>query len=93
MKTVYDIIGKPLVTEKSSQQSEKEQTYAFHVDPLANKPQIKEAVEKIFKVKVADVRTVWMKGKPRRYRFKVGHRSNWKKAYVTLKEGQRIDVI
>lgn len=92
MKSAYDIIRRPLMTEKSTKLSEK-QVYTLEVDSSANKNQIKEAVESIFNVKVAKIRTTIMKGKPRRYRFRIGYKSDWKKAYITLKEGQRIDIV
>lgn len=93
MKSDYDIIRQPLVTEKVTQEIEKAQTYTFEVHSAATKPQIKQAIENIFPVKVAQVRTMIMKGKPRRYRMMVSHQSNWKKAVVALKEGYRIDVV
>lgn len=93
MKSPYDIIKRPLVTEKVTKGEEKHQTYTFEVDIKANKPEIKRAIETIFPVKVKKVRTLIMKGKPRRYRFRISHQSDWKKAMVTLKEGYRISVI
>jgi large subunit ribosomal protein L23 len=93
MKSPYDIIIRPLVTEKSSVGSKNHNTYFFAVQPSANKPEIKKAVETIFSVKVDRVNTIAMKGKPKRYKVRVGKRPDWKKAMVTLKEGQRIDVL
>lgn len=93
MKSPYDIIKRPLVTEKTTKGQEKYQTYTFEVDIKANKSQIKQAIETIFPVKVKKIRTIIMKGKPRRFRFRISHQSDWKKAMVTLKEGYRIDVI
>jgi large subunit ribosomal protein L23 len=88
----YQIIRRPVVTEKSTLQDEKNHQVVFEVDPRATKHQIKDAVEKIFKVKVVSVNTLRAKGKPLLRRgVQVAHRSNWKKAIVTLKEGDRID--
>jgi large subunit ribosomal protein L23 len=80
-----------LVTEKSTQQKEKSNQYAFEVDPKANKIEIQTAVERLFKVKVFQVRTVRVLGKVKRLGRKYGKRPDWKKAIVTLKEGDRID--
>jgi large subunit ribosomal protein L23 len=86
------VIIKPLVTEKSTHQQQTRNAYAFKVHPNANKPQIKQAVEKIYNVKVVDVRTMTRKGKPRRSKYKVVHGSNWKRAVVILDEKSRIDL-
>ena len=91
MKEVHQIIRRPLVTEKSTQQKEKSNQYAFEVDPKANKIEIQSAVERLFKVKVFQVRTVRVLGKMKRLGRKYGKRPDWKKAIVTLKEGDRID--
>ena len=88
----YQIIKKPLHSEKSVEDREAANTYHFRVDKKANKIQIKEAVEKLFDVKILDVRTINRSGKKRRYRNKVFKTSSWKKAIVTLKEGDRIDL-
>lgn len=87
-----NVIVKPLVTEKSTHQQATRNEYAFQVHPEANKIQIKKAVEALYEVKVADVRTMTRKGKPRRTRTKVIHRSDWKRAVVTLNEGSKIDL-
>ncbi len=92
MKSPYDIIVKPLVTEKSTAASKDQNTYYFAVALEANKPEIKKAVETIFSVKVDRVNTIRLKGKPKRSRTRAGQKSDWKKAMVTLKEGSRIDV-
>lgn len=92
IKSPYDIIRKPLMTEKSTQSKEKLNSYIFEVAIKSNKPEIKKAIETIFPVKVARVRTMMMKGKPKKYRFQVIHKSDWKKAIITLKDG-RIDII
>lgn len=87
----YNIIKKPLRTEKSVSDGEETNSYHFEVDLRANKIQIKKAVEKFFNVKVQDVRTLVRKGKTRRVRFKLGRTKDWKKAVITLKEGSTID--
>ena len=86
------VIIKPLVTEKSTHLQQTRNVYAFEVHENANKPQIKQAVEKIYNVKVVDVRTMTRKGKPRRSKYKVVHGSNWKRAIVILDEKSRIDL-
>ncbi|MDN3515050.1 MAG: 50S ribosomal protein L23 [Candidatus Brocadia sp.] len=88
----HHIIKRPLRTEKSVADGEATNSYHFEVDLKANKIQIKEAVEKFFNVKVDDVRTLVRKGKNRRVRFKLGRTKDWKKAIVTLKEGNTIDL-
>ena len=88
---IYSVIKKPHVTEKTSLGSDTSNTVALVVDKAANKIEIKQAVENLFKVKVADVRTVTVAGKVKRSGKTYGKRSNWKKAYVTLHEGQSID--
>ena len=88
---IYSVIKKPHVTEKTSLGSEASNTVAIVVDKAANKVEIKQALENLFKVKVADVRTVTVAGKVKRAGKTYGKRSNWKKAYVTLQEGQSID--
>ena len=91
MKEAHQIIRRPLVTEKSTQQKEKNNQYAFEVDPKANKIEIQSAVERLFKVKVSQVRTCNVLGKVKRLGRKYGKRADWKKAIITLKEGDRID--
>lgn len=88
----YHIIKRPLRTEKSVADGERTNSYHFEVDLKANKIQIKQAVENFFNVKVDDVRTLVRKGKQRRVRLKVGRTKDWKKAIVTLKEGNSIDL-
>ena len=87
----YKIIVKPIVTEKSSFGSEYNQV-TFKVDNNSTKKEIKVAVEKIFKVKVKKVNTSNVKGKLKSFRGALGRRSNYKKAFVTLEEGQTIDI-
>ena len=87
----YDVIRKPIITEKSTMASENG-AVVFEVAIDSNKPQIKEAVEALFGVKVKAVNTVVTKGKVKRFRGTLGKRSDVKKAYVTLEEGNTIDV-
>ena len=88
---LYEVIRSPLVTEKSTVASEHNQV-VFKVPLEASKPEIKSAVEELFKVKVKAVNTLRQKGKVKRFRGKLGKRNDAKKAYVTLEEGHRIDV-
>jgi large subunit ribosomal protein L23 len=88
---IYSVIKKPHVTEKTSLGSDTNNTVSLVVDRDANKIEIKQAVETLFKVKVSDVRTVNVAGKVKRFGKTSAKRSNWKKAYVTLQEGQSID--
>jgi len=87
----YDVIRKPIITEKSTMASENG-AVVFEVAISANKPQIKEAVEALFGVKVKAVNTTVTKGKVKRFRSQLGRRADVKKAYVTLEEGNTIDV-
>src|SRR5271156_1571241 len=87
----YQVVIRPVITEKATHISERHNAYTFEVNALATKTEIKEAIETLFEVKVADVRTQNRRGKPRRYRLKVGRMRNWKKAIVTLQEEYRID--
>ena len=87
-----NVIIKPLITEKSTHQQTTRNAYAFQVHAGANKQQIKDAVEKIYEVKVVDVRTMNRKGKPRRSKFKMTTTSNWKRAVVVLDENSRIEL-
>ena len=86
----YHVIRRPLVTEKGHDKKDNERTLCFEVAPGANKTEVKTAVEKLFKVKVAEVRTANFEGKLRRRGRFAGHRSDWKKAYVKLKDGQKV---
>src|SRR3954451_4764513 len=87
----YQVVIRPLITEKATHISERHNAYTFEVNPLATKTEIKSAVETLFNVKVLDVRTQTRRGKARRYRLKVGRMRNWKKAIVALHEDCRID--
>ena len=89
---VYQIIKRPLITEQGMHLVETESIYPFAVDPRANKVQIRDAVERIFEVKVERVNTANRKGKTRRRGRRVGRTPNWKKAYVKLREGQAIEL-
>ena len=87
----YQVVIRPLITEKATHLSERHNAYTFEVNPLATKTEIKAAVEALFNVKVLDVRTQNRRGKARRYRLKVGRMRNWKKAIVSLHQEFRID--
>jgi len=91
LKPARKIILKPLVTEKSTDLRVKEDKYAFEVDLKANKPEIKKAVEELFKVNVVEVHTMIVHGKVKRMGRFEGKRPNWKKAIVSLKKGEKID--
>ena len=88
----YDIILGPVVTEKSTRGSEDGQV-TFKVSLDASKPEIKKAVESLFEVKVKQVNTIRMKGKAKRLKGHLGRRVNWKKAVVSLAEGETIDMM
>jgi len=88
----YDIILSPLVTEKSTRGSEFNQV-TFKVSTDATKPEIKKAVESLFEVKVKRVNTICMDGKVKRFKGHVGRRVNWKKAIVSLADGETIDIM
>ncbi|TYO95730.1 LSU ribosomal protein L23P [Geothermobacter ehrlichii] len=92
MKPVHQILKRPLITEKTSMIREGGNVVAFEVARDANKIEIKQAVEKVFDVKVETVNTVLVAGKVKRFGRNIGKRSNWKKAYVTLAEGSEIDL-
>jgi len=100
---IYHIIKRPLVTEKGTHQATRSfgatgsrpargGSYAFEVHPDASKPQIKQAIEKIYNVRVLTVHTQNRRGKLRRVRFKVGERSDWKKAVVVLRAEHHLDL-
>jgi len=92
MKDFYQIIKRPLMTEKSNALNERLNQVVFEVDWDATKPEIKQAVESLFNVKVSKIRTARIAGKHRRYGRKQIRRANpWKKAVVTLKEGFKLD--
>jgi len=85
----YSVIVRPIVTEKGVEKKESERTLCFEVHPDANKTEIKQAVEGLFKVKVEDVRTLTFEGKLRRRGRYAAYKSDWKKAFVKLKAGQK----
>jgi large subunit ribosomal protein L23 len=87
---VNDVIQAPLITEKATILKDDHHTVCFRVAASANKTEIKTAVEKLFGVKVASVRTIRMDGKLKRYGRFEGKRANWKKAFVTLREGEQM---
>jgi large subunit ribosomal protein L23 len=93
MGEIFSIIKRPLLTEKGAIQREAANKYLFEVDRRANKIQVRNAVEKIFKVKVEDVHTINVKGKVKRVGRNIGKRPDWKKAVVTLKTGEKIEII
>lgn len=89
----YQVIKRPLVTEKGTLMQQENNQYCFAVDPKATKRDIREAVEAIFKVKVEKVQAMNVSGKYRRVGRNVGRTAGWKKAVVTLGEGQRIEFL
>ncbi|MBN1665232.1 MAG: 50S ribosomal protein L23 [Deltaproteobacteria bacterium] len=89
---LYRIIKRSLITEKSVIVKDEFNKYVFEVDPRANKIEIGNAVEKLFKVKVLDVHVMNVAGKKRRVGRTVGRKSDWKKAVITLAPGNRIDI-
>ena len=90
MSTIYQVIKRPVITEKGLTLKERDRTLCFEVHENASKQQILEAVEQLFKVKVQAVRTMTVPGKMRRRGKYTGYRSDWKKAYVTLREGEKM---
>ena len=93
MRELYDIIRKPLITEKGTKLKEDHNKIILLVALDANKIEIKKAVEMAFKVKVKDVATITTKGKVKRTGGRLGQRSDWKKAVVTLKEGEKVEYL
>jgi len=90
MPTLYEIIRRPLITEKGLSAKETEGTLVFDVAPNASKTEVKQAVEALFKVKVENVRTANVLGKERRRGKFSGYKPDWKKAYVRLKSGEKM---
>ena len=86
----YQVIKRPLITEKSMRGNEEHNTVVFQVDCKANKLLIKQAIEALFQVKVLEVNTLNVRGKKKRVRMREGRKPDWKKAYVTLREGDTI---
>ena len=91
MMNPYDIIKRPIITEKTNIQKEESNQVSFEVDKRANRVEITRAVEKIFSVRVAKTRTAHVQGKIKRRGRILGKRKDWKKAIVTLMPGERID--
>ncbi len=91
MKEAHDVIKRPLITEKSNKLKEDSNQIVFVVNPQANKIEIRQAIEKMFKVKVLRVQTMNFLGKQKRHGRYMGWKSDWKKAIVTLREGDRIE--
>ena len=92
MPSLHDVIIRPVVTEKSTEQLDRNAAYTFVVNTHANKVEIAKAVETLFQVKVKDVRTMQYRGKERRVGRHVGRRAAWKKAVVSLREGDTIEI-
>jgi large subunit ribosomal protein L23 len=92
MATLFQTIVRPVVTEKTSASYQARGEYVFHVAPDASKPAIRSAIEKLFGVKVTGVWTMNVRGKVRRMVKTSGTRPNWKKAIVTLREGDKIEI-
>ena len=90
MPTLYTVIRRPLITEKGIGVKETQNTLVFEVAEKATKTEVKQAVEALFKVKVSAVRTSIVEGKERRRGKFAGYRPDWKKAYVRLKEGEKM---
>lgn len=93
MSDVYSVLKRPLLTEKGTDLKEGMNKYLFEIDKRANKIEVKNAVEKIFGVKVDAVHTIGVKGKVKRVGKNFGKKSDWKKAIVTLKAGDKIEII
>ena len=88
--TIHKVLLRPIITEKGVNKKDEERTLCFEVAPAATKTDVKSAVEKLFKVKVSEVRTATFDGKLRRRGKFAGYRSDWKKAYVKLKAGEKV---
>ena len=93
MMTIYDIIKRPVITEKAVEAKESLNQITFEVDKRATKLQVKEAVQKLFDVKVKDVRTMNNKGKEKRFGRMMGKRQDWKKAVVVLADGETLEFV
>ncbi len=93
MKNVFDIIKKPCLTEKAMLLQEHENQVVLKVDPRANKIEIKDAAEQLFNLKITKVRTANMHGKSKRVGKHSGITNDWKKAVISLKEGQKLDFL
>jgi len=91
MRSIYDVIKRPIISEKSTALAEVAGRYSFEVATQANKQEIRDAVQRLFSVKVCEVRTLMVHGKVKRVGQFQNKRPNWKKALVTLEAGQKID--
>lgn len=91
MRTIYEIIKRPVISEKSAALAEVAGKYVFEVSSSANKLEIKQAIQQLFNVKVKKVHTSVMHGKTKRLARSIVKKPNWKKALVTLQEGQKIE--
>jgi large subunit ribosomal protein L23 len=91
MKDIYGVIRKPIVTEKSNIQKEDSNKVTFEVDRKANRIEIRNAVQRLFNVKVVDVNVMNFRGKKKRVGRVIGRKSDWKKAVVTLKPGDKVE--
>jgi len=91
--TIYDIIKKPIITERAVEIKESLNQVTFAVDTRATKLQVKEAVQTLFSVKVKDVRTMNIKGKQKRFGRNMGKRNDWKKAIVVLADGETLEFV
>jgi large subunit ribosomal protein L23 len=89
--TPHEILRKPVITEKSTIQKEANNQFTFEVDRRANKVEIRRAVEQVFNARVVNVRTIRMNGKVKRFGRTLGKRRNWKKAIVTLAQGEHVE--
>lgn len=89
----FQILKRPIITEKSATFGSTNSGVVFEVHPRANKSEVSDAIEKIFSVKVARVRMVNVRGKVKRVKSTAGQQRSWKKAYVTLAQGSSIDVV
>jgi len=93
VNNIYDVIIRPIITEKGTRIKEEQNKIMLQVAPEANKMDIKRAVETVFKVKVEEVATMNFKGKKKRLGIRQGVRSDWKKAVVTLKKGETVEYL
>ena len=93
MLDIYDVVKRPLLTERSMERLDAANTYVFEVHPKANKVQIRNAVERLFEVKVLSVNTAYVRGKQRRRGQSVVRTPDWKKAFVTLRDGDAIELL
>jgi len=92
MKSEFDVVMRPIISEKADWQREEDNVYTFEVHRGANKYEVKNAIERIYGVEVADVRTIVVRGKVKRVGRTMGKKRNWKKAFVTLGEGHVIEL-